>query len=450
MEALALQICTAIKDAGGLPYYVGGYVRDYLRGVYSRDIDIEVFGLEAEKLESVLASFGEVNFVGKQYGCYKVKDIDVTLPRRDKQVGDKHTEVEAIVDIRMPMTKAARRRDLTINAIYMDPFSGAPISFNEGITDLKRDFVLRCVDPETFAEDPLRAIRAARFKAIMPEMSISFMLINQCVSMKESVATLPKERIFGELVKVLMEAPLPSIFFKTLYSMGLLETVFPEVAHTMGVYQGKKHHYEGSVYNHTLMTLDVIPVHKRELDVMLALLYHDLGKLEVKAEPSPDDPEKIHFKGHAEALDLPTKALKRVTNDADLTNSVLNLIKNHMRPYDLISSGISRKRVKRLALSVDIEKLVKVHYADKLGRGNITPDIRSNTEEFCSNLLLMYKDIADEIKPLIQGRDLIEMGYKPGPDFGAVLKKLFELQLDEVFTTKEEAKLYITKIMEEN
>lgn len=445
MEKLALEICTAIKDAGGVPYFVGGWVRDRIIGRPSKDIDLEVFNLPAEQLEPILAKFGEVNFVGKAYGCYKVQGIDITLPRKDKQVGLEHTEVEAEIDIHMSIEEAAQRRDLTMNAIYMDLFTEQYFDPCEGITALCLCKEIVHVSEKTFGEDPLRPVRAARFRATLPQLSLHDFTRNVCMAVGlAKVKSLPSERVFGELTKVLLEAPIPSIFFHALEAMNLLEVLFPELYTMKSIEQGKEHHPEGNVYNHTLLTLDVLPVRDRALDVMLALLFHDLGKALVPVEVE-ENGERIHFKGHAEDLTLAKKALARLTNDVALTESVLSLIEHHMRPYDFRQGAMTKKRVRRLATTVDIPKLVDVHLADKLGRGFVSSEVEDSTYKLIREMLDVYEEIRNEIKPMVQGRDLIELGQKPGPHFGKWLKELYEAQLDEKFSNKEEGVKYFLR-----
>ena len=150
------EILQAIIEAGGDPLKVGGCVRDKILGIESKDIDVEVFGLDSDRLCAVLKRFGKISIVGESFGVIKLTtkddDFDFSLPRIDNKVGAGHKGFEVVVDHNLSPEEAAKRRDFTINAIgeridgtLVDPFGG--------VQDL-RDKVLKHTS-EHFAEDPL-------------------------------------------------------------------------------------------------------------------------------------------------------------------------------------------------------------------------------------------------------------------------------------------------------
>src|SRR3954454_20676535 len=124
MNARAIEIARAVRDAGGRALIVGGWVRDQLMGIASKDVDIEVFGLDAERLRAILETFGTVNTVGESFTVYKIGDIDVSLPRRESKTGRGHKGFTVTGDPSMTIEDAARRRDFTVNAISWDPLTG--------------------------------------------------------------------------------------------------------------------------------------------------------------------------------------------------------------------------------------------------------------------------------------------------------------------------------------
>src|SRR5690349_8602662 len=160
----ATAIARAVRDAGGRALIVGGWVRDRLLGRDAKDIDIEVFGLPADRLKTLLARIGSVNTVGESFTVYKVAGLDVSLPRRESKVGRGHKGFEVTGDPTLSIEDAARRRDFTINAISWDPLTGGYLDPFGGRDDLDHR-VLRVVDPRTFAEDSLRVLRAIQFAA---------------------------------------------------------------------------------------------------------------------------------------------------------------------------------------------------------------------------------------------------------------------------------------------
>src|ERR1044071_8031129 len=144
MNLEVVKLCEAVRDAGGRAVLVGGSVRDQLSGVESKDFDVEVYGLEPERLRSVLEQIGRVNTVGEHFSVYKLVfqrhaiehssdsqtpaegaaerfEIDVSLPRRESKSGSGHRGFVIEGDPKMTFEEAARRRDFTINSILCDP-----------------------------------------------------------------------------------------------------------------------------------------------------------------------------------------------------------------------------------------------------------------------------------------------------------------------------------------
>ena len=160
----AVALARAVREAGGRALLVGGWVRDRLRGHPSKDVDVEVFGLPADRLEPLLARFGTVNTVGESFAVYKVAGLDVALPRRESKAGRGHRGFRVEGDPSMTPAEAARRRDFTVNAIAWDPLADEYIDPFAGRADLGRG-LLRAVDPATFADDSLRVLRGVQFAA---------------------------------------------------------------------------------------------------------------------------------------------------------------------------------------------------------------------------------------------------------------------------------------------
>lgn len=174
MNKMVVDIARAVKDAGGRALIVGGYVRDHILNLPSKDIDIEVYGIPIDNLEIILSQFGEVHAVGKSFGVLKLDGMDISIPRRDSKIGKGHTGFRIDTDPHMSITDAARRRDFTMNSMSIDPITGELIDPFDGKTDLIDGF-LKMADPVTFVEDPLRVLRAAQFIArfkLSPDRSL--------------------------------------------------------------------------------------------------------------------------------------------------------------------------------------------------------------------------------------------------------------------------------------
>src|SRR5262245_43165567 len=137
-------IADRVRAAGGRALILGGWVRDQLLHRPSKDVDIEVFGLPAERLKTLLFQIGPVNVVGESFTVYKVADVDVSLPRTESRIGRGHKAFAVTGDPNLTPAEAARRRDFTINAIAWDPLTGEYIDPFHGGEDLERG-LLRAV-----------------------------------------------------------------------------------------------------------------------------------------------------------------------------------------------------------------------------------------------------------------------------------------------------------------
>ena len=201
--ANVLSLAQAIHEAGGRALLVGGCVRDELMGAQPKDWDLEVYNLDAARLREILDQFGPVNVVGEAFTVYKLgKHLDVSIPRRERKSGRGHRGFVIEGDPSMSVTEATRRRDFTINAILQDPLTGEIIDPFDGRRDIEQH-VLRAVSKDTFAEDSLRVLRAAQFAA-----RLGFDIAPETVAICKTidVTDLPKERLWGELEKLLLSA----------------------------------------------------------------------------------------------------------------------------------------------------------------------------------------------------------------------------------------------------
>lgn len=277
---MAQRIAGKVAQQGGRVFYVGGLVRDKLLGRENKDVDIEVHGVTPEALEGILDSLGERTQMGASFGVYGLKhyDLDITMPRREQAAGRGHRDFAAFADPFLGTQKAAQRRDFTMNALMEDVLTGEIVDHFGGQEDLKRGIV-RHVNDVSFAEDPLRVLRAARFAA-----RFGFDLAEETLSLcaRMDLTALASERIMGELEKALLKAPRPSVFFEVLRQMGQLGYWFSEVEALIGVPQEPQFHPEGDVWNHTMLVLDQAAKLREQakdpLGLMLAALCHDLGK----------------------------------------------------------------------------------------------------------------------------------------------------------------------------
>ena len=297
MNPLAETIARRVRDEGGRALIVGGWVRDRLLGHESKDIDLEVFGVAAARLEALLASLGRVDTVGESFAVHKIGGIDVSLPRTESKTGRGHRGFAVTGDPYLSIAEAARRRDFTINAVLFDPLAGEYVDPHGGRADLERR-LLRAVNPATFGDDSLRVLRAIQFAARF-ELVIDDATKALCRSIP--LDDLPAERVWGEIEKLLRQAQRPSIGFDLALELGVVDRLFPEMKALVGCEQEPDWHPEGDVWVHTLMVIDESRRllddagwdRPRQVAIMLGAVCHDFGKpattafVDGPARPSP-------------------------------------------------------------------------------------------------------------------------------------------------------------------
>ena len=448
------EILKDLQKIGATPILVGGSVRDFFLNIPIKDYDIEIFGINSlEIIQNCLEKFGSVKLVGKSFGVLTLRvnkyDFDFALPRTETKIGLSHQDFEVITNASLSFKEAAIRRDFTINAIGYDFFKEEFIDPFDGIEDL-RTKTIKHINDKTFIEDSLRVYRAvafaSRFNFKIEEKTKE--LCKQIV-LKNELKYLPKERVYEEFKKLFLKSSKPSIGFELMREIGILK-YFSELQALINCIQEPEYHPEGDVWVHTMMALDEmarilkeenIENDYRELYLFYSILCHDFGK--------PFCTEEINGKitSHKhESLGIePTISfLSKITNEKKFIEIVCSLVKNHLAPFQLYKTESSLKAVKRLSLKVNIEDLCLVCLADCLGR---TIQDKEKCPKATSWLLTKAKelDIHNEpIKPIIQGRDLIKLGFKPSNKFKEILEFAFDLQLDEHF----EKEIIIKKIIE--
>jgi len=430
-DAMVQAFARAVEQEGGKALLVGGLVRDELLGLPSKDYDFEVFGLDQEKLKEILSRFGNVKEVGKQFGVLHIQELDwdIALPRREKKVREGHKGFDVVPDPSMTIEEAAKRRDLTINALSKDPLTGEIIDPLGGIADLKQG-ILRMADPNTFGDDPLRALRTAQFAA-----RFNFDVDPETLEVvaAQPIEELPGERILPEFSKMLLKGKKPSKGIEVLRRANLLR-YFPEIENLQGVPQDPEHHPEGDVYVHTLMVIDEAAKQKRgnpdfDLPLMFGALAHDFGK----PDNTQEENGRIRALGHEEGGWEPTvNFLKRMKAPNDLIKQVATLVVTHLRPQ-LMPERAGRKGYRKLgrlleSANVSPELLASVSKADTLGR-TTEKAIRKDTRLADKFLIEFHEHVTNTIEPgqkkltdVVTGKDLIARGMKPGPDMGKFLK----------------------------
>lgn len=429
------KVLKRIEKAGGTAMLIGGAVIDRIMSRPVKDWDIEVYGMDLNILIDLLSEFGTPNLVGQSFGVVKIEingiDFDFSIPRRDNKNGIGHKGFTIECDPTMTPKEAGRRRDLTINSMYLNLHTNELVDPFQGLKDLENG-ILKATDPRTFVEDPLRVLRIMQ---LLPRKGkvVDPSTMELCSNMVDTFNDLPKERVFEEWFKLLMKAEKPSMGLNFLRESGWI-IHFPELSDLIECEQNPEWHPEGDVWNHTCMVLDNAAQLRNQLPeewqlaFMFGMLLHDVGK---PATTTPD----LRSPGHAEkGVEVAKTFMDRITNQTKLTEKVCDIVRLHMRPGDLHRTEAKEKSWKRLQREMRLDVLGFVCKADSAGRTGRSLEDPHGPSEMCWE---MSERLGIEpIKPIVQGRDLIAMGLKPGKHFKDILDRCMEMQLDGM--TKEE------------
>ena len=452
-----INLAQAARVAGGRALLVGGCVRDLLMGQEPKDWDVEVYGIDPNKLRALLDQIGPVNVVGEAFTVYKLgPDLDVSLPRRERKSGRGHRAFVIEGDPSMTIEDAARRRDFTINAIMEDPLTGEIVDPFHGREDIESG-ILRAVSLDTFAEDSLRVLRAAQFAA-----RFEFRVHPDTVELSRSIdlSDLPAERIWGEMEKLLLRARRPSIGLGWLHALKAIDQLFPELRMLIDVPQDPEWHPEGDVFVHTRLVtdrarelIDDLP-YAKQVTVMLAAVAHDFGK------PATTEfiEGRLRSRGHEEAGIEPATSFLDCLNvhtldGYDVRGQVIALVRDHLKPGEFFKKReeVGDGAFRRLARKVELDLLYRVAKADSLGRN---ADWVPREKWFGSEAQEWFIQRARELQveqqppaPILLGRHLLELGLEPGPRIGEITKAIYEMQLDGKVCSLADAKTLVKKIL---
>ena len=320
----------------------------------------------------------------------------------------------------------ARRRDFTINGMYWDPLSGRFVDTEGGREDLAAGLVRAIGNPEErMREDHLRLIRAVRFAA-----RLNFRIEDETERAVRALAPLIEriaaERLQQEL-RVILTDPHPAGALRMMDDLGMLLLIFPELAAAKGCEQPENYHPEGDVFVHSLLTVEKLGPCP-DFALALAALLHDIGKPEASRPAGPKNfPEHERF-GREIAGDI----CRRLRLSRQETDRVCWLIHRHL--YFREAGKMRDSTLKRLFAEPGFEELCELARADSLASWG--------RMEHVDYVLERRRTMSPETvnpSPIVNGHDLIERGYKPGPAMGRVLDEVRERQLQGEITEREGA-----------
>ena len=429
MKQAAQAVVLRLRTVGFTAYYAGGCVRDSLLGIQAKDYDIATNAHPGD----VQRLFPRTIPVGAHFGVVIVLEngfeFQVATFRADGlYIDGRHPES---VRYATPDEDAARR-DFTINGMFYDPLagdSGEVIDFVNGQADLAAGVIRAIGDPEArFREDRLRLLRAVRFSATFG-FEIEHATWQALKANATEIHAVSAERIRDELVKIFV-APTRLRGFDLLDASGLMQQVLPEIETLKGCEQPPQFHPEGDVFVHTRRMIELLPP-ECSLSLVLSVLFHDIGKPPTfSLDPAEG---RIRFNGHDRVGAEMTRALmERLRFSKDEIEATVEGVANHMVFKDVQSMRVAK--LKRFMARPTFDDEMELHRVDCTSSHGMLDNfefLKAKSVEFASEPLIP--------KPLINGRDVMALGWKAGPKLGEILEAVQNLQLEGAVSTREAA-----------
>lgn len=431
LRLLALDIIHRLHKAHHEALFAGGCVRDQLLGIPPHDYDI-VTDAHPDQIQSL---FERTVPVGVQFGVMLVihegVPFQVATFRRDGRYLDfRHPEKVSFGR----REEDALRRDFTINGLFEDPLKESILDYVGGQKDL-HDRVVRCIgNPETrFEEDRLRLLRAIRFATVL-NFDIHPDTWQAMTARAHLLSQISAERIREELCRILL-SPQRTRGFDLLDQSGILRHLLPEIEALKGCEQPVEFHPEGDVFIHTRLMLALLPP-KVSLPLVLGVLFHDLGK---PGTARVDETGRIRFNAHEKlSAEMTVQIMKRLRYSNSEIEKTETIVRNHMSFKDV--KNMRNSTLKRFLARPTFEDELELHRVDCLGSHGLLDNY-----EF---LVAKRQKLSTEIlvpPALLTGRDLIALGWKPGPQFKIALETAHNAQLEGLFSSKQEAITFILK-----
>lgn len=422
-RAQAISIVQQLRAEGYDSFFAGGCVRDMLLDKEPQDYDIATNA----RPEDIQRIFPVTVPVGAQFGVILVvidgAPFEVASFRHDGPYLDGRRPSAVRFGT---IEEDIQRRDFTINGMVYDPIADRVIDRVGGQDDLRRGLVRAIGDPQTrFEEDRLRMIRAVRFAASL-RFEIDAPTFAAIQKLAPSIAVISWERIGDEITRILTEGGAQR-GFELLDRSGLLGIILPEIIAMKGTAQSPDYHPEGDVFTHTLLLLSHL--HSPTETLAYGCLLHDVAKpLCIRR-----DGDRITFYGHTEqGAELAEVILKRLKRGRAVWERVGYLVRNHLRHVQAPQMRLST--LKRFLREDGIEELLELARIDALSSNGDLSYYR-----FCQERRGALKQEEIRPEPLVRGGDLIELGFKPGPQFKEILRQVEDAQLGGELHSRDEA-----------
>ena len=434
------------REAGHELYVVGGAVRDYLLGTPITDYDFATSALPEESLKM----FRRVIATGIEHGTVTVlldnDRFEVTTYRLDGAYGDRRRPDS--VTYTASLEEDLQRRDLTINAIALDPLTREVIDPSDGRSDLRRGIVRTVGDPDRrFSEDALRLIRAIRFATLL-QFDIEERTAHAIRKHAAEIRAVAPERIRQELVKM-MTAIVPSRGWRLLRDSGLLDVILPELVEDreMKNLQEAVHGHSGEtdipeVFPHLVQSCDCAP--RDAPNLRWSALLHDIGKPRCFQR----DERGVHFHEHDRvSAEMAEGILRRLRfPNVDIAEITL-LVRHHMFGY---TSDWSDSAVRRFIARVGRDRvfaLTALRRIDTCGKRK-TPDRSSELAELEARIrsVLATEPPLTVMDLEVNGKDVMSsLGIPPGPTVGTILEELLQTAIYDPAVNNRERLLEIAR-----
>jgi len=448
VEQLILEnpICQQVRDLAqqeGLSIYlVGGAIRDIILKREIKDYDFVVQEMTAafldhlgERLEANVFPMGK----GRHEGVYRL-------------VKGEHTIDFAIME-GDTIDQDLLRRDFTINAIAYSFKENKFFSSPQAMEDLKARRI-GLVSPQALQVDPLRMLRAVRYRCTLPGFDLTPKLKGAITRHQGLISDVAPERIRAELDQIIL-SPVPASGLQLMHELGLLIRIVPELAPLEGLPQGRRHRTDA--LTHSIQVVGEVnrlrlkehpfpfrPTDQDRLVLGYAALFHDLGK---PATKSIDETGEIHFYGHPQESSLLAQGImRRLKFPNRVRDGILLVVENHMRILTLARGEPKDNALRRLinTMGDEIRLLLLLGLAEMGSKGDGDTEEQARFMDLCRRIWDLYEgeDLITP-EPLLKGRDLLALGHTPGPRMGEILEEVQKRQIEGELHNKEEALRFV-------
>jgi poly(A) polymerase len=426
LEATARRVVARLRDHGHTALYAGGCVRDMLLGSEPKDYDIAT-DAQPERVQEL---FRRTYDVGAHFGVVVVHEdgheFQVATFRSDGVYVDGRRPTA--VTFSNPQMDA-ERRDFTVNGMFFDPVAGEVIDYVQGQEDLKLRLLRAIGEPAArFREDRLRILRAIRFATVLG-FEIEPTTWAAVCEHSPHIGEVSAERIREELVKILVH-PNRVRGFDLLDQSGLLQEILPEMEPMKGCTQPEQFHPEGDVFTHTRLMLELLPAEPVSVSLVFSVLLHDIAKPPTR---TVDPDGRIRFNGHDKlGAQMTAEIMERLRFSRGEIEATSEAVLQHMVFKDVKEMRVAKLR--RFMARSGFEEELELHRVDCTSSHGMLDNyefLRAKREEFANEPLIP--------PPLVNGRDLIDLGFQPGPQFKEILEAVQSRQLEGALTTPEQA-----------